>query len=456
MECCRRPRSPRSATTKTYAPPLYVPSDLVAPAKTPTKRSLATDPDPNTSSDDSSTHSAPPPAHHAHAKGPAPASAHPAVLRLMTYNFFLRPPLIADYKGDSKEERLEEFIHRVLPRYDILALQETFSGYSSRVARLEKAAVRQGYLGHVRGPQGTVLHGHLLDAGLLVLSRWPIIESSNWTYSRGVTVDRLAAKGVSYTHHVHPDCENVHLHLFNTHLQASYSTAPDPHQNPSVACRDDQVRELAEFIHHHVSKHVLATVPADAVATAASKDVAMPSRPSSPRLHDVPPPASSDSNDAASATRDKLHHLILVCGDLNVNSLQSNQTEYQRLLDMLKGPQQQFAVADLLAQHGSVDYTQIPWRWLSQKRRDLSRDIFEQEGGRLDYILSLSPAEKAISAAGGPWNVHNVVIDKCEAEHPSFLQLSDHMGVAATLAWPGSSAVMEAAQGKDEAMHSAE
>ncbi|KNE56453.1 hypothetical protein AMAG_02258 [Allomyces macrogynus ATCC 38327] len=383
-----------------------------------------------------------------------PVSA--ATLRIMTYNFFLRPPFVSDYHGDSKDQRLSEFIARVLPRYDLLALQETFAGYSTRVSALEAAAAALGFVGHVRGPAGSFLRGgYLIDSGLLVLSRWPIVRHAKLTYSSAVTVDKLASKGASYSHHVHPTRQDLHLHVFNTHLQASYETEPDFESDASVRCRSEQLRELAEFVHDHVRAH--AEVPPRAQRVERSADAAkqdeedervapdalVPSGSdqivlAAPGADSAPLPPQDDTNGKVTLTNDDdtndaplAQHLILVCGDLNVNSKQTGQHEYRAMLETL-ARNGTYVVTDLLAAQNRDNYTQVPWEWLTHRRHQLTYDVLQREGARLDYMLLLEPVAEPTAAT---WKF-DVDIDPCQAENPEFVQLSDHMGVAATVALP--------------------
>lgn len=67
------------------------------------------------------------------------------VARVLTYNMFLRPPLVKSNPSDFKELRLSLFCDQVLPHFDIIALQEVFELGSSRQARLISAAKRHGY-----------------------------------------------------------------------------------------------------------------------------------------------------------------------------------------------------------------------------------------------------------------------------------------------------------------------
>jgi len=58
------------------------------------------------------------------------------------------------------------------------------------------------------------------DAGLIILSRFPIVQTEFFEYIYGVLSDALSLKGVLYAKIVVGDSRI--LHLFNTHTQASY------------------------------------------------------------------------------------------------------------------------------------------------------------------------------------------------------------------------------------------
>lgn len=80
------------------------------------------------------------------------------------------------------------------------------------------------------------------DSGLMVFSRYPIVDSGFESYTEGTDVDWLADKGVA---HVvierSPDCE---AHIFLTHTQASYAVSAEQHSGE----RASQLRQAAEFI----------------------------------------------------------------------------------------------------------------------------------------------------------------------------------------------------------------
>jgi endonuclease/exonuclease/phosphatase family metal-dependent hydrolase len=80
-----------------------------------------------------------------------------------------------------------------------------------------------------------------MDAGLLVLSRYPMVTAENCLFKRSAHSDRVAAKGVLY---VKLELGTQSLHLFNTHMQAFYSR----HDEQAIAVKAAQTRELAAFV----------------------------------------------------------------------------------------------------------------------------------------------------------------------------------------------------------------
>ena len=52
-------------------------------------------------------------------------------VRLLSYNFFLRPPPVNNNGSDYKNERLKDFIE-FLPEFDIICFQEIFTTLTDR------------------------------------------------------------------------------------------------------------------------------------------------------------------------------------------------------------------------------------------------------------------------------------------------------------------------------------
>ncbi|KAJ2634673.1 hypothetical protein GGF40_004057 [Coemansia sp. RSA 1286] len=161
-------------------------------------------------------------------------------LRVLTQNMFMRPPLIKNNKSDWKDLRLDHFIEHILPKYDIICLQEMFEYASSRRARLFAAAEKLGYKYYVASERRFLWH-MAIDGGLVILSKLPIVHMETITYQRGMGPDWLAQKGVLYAK---VDVGGgSHTHVFTTHTQASYGEV--------VVTQPDVKRRLAQLYEFH-------------------------------------------------------------------------------------------------------------------------------------------------------------------------------------------------------------
>ena len=64
-------------------------------------------------------------------------------IRLLTYNFFCRPPPINTNKDDYKDSRLKDFIDQ-LKNFDIICFQELFTTLNDRKHRMIREGATQG------------------------------------------------------------------------------------------------------------------------------------------------------------------------------------------------------------------------------------------------------------------------------------------------------------------------
>ncbi len=164
-------------------------------------------------------------------------------IRLLTYNIFLRS-LVKNNHSDWKEERLEDFC-RLLKNYDIICLQEMFGTLSSRKQKLIRAATISGFFFFVDTSSPDFLSRYLADGGLMILSRFPIVANLYHKFRYGVVADSLAEKGLIYAKISIKDC---YLHLFTTHLQASYFESGETNFIASLETRKEQIRFINYLI----------------------------------------------------------------------------------------------------------------------------------------------------------------------------------------------------------------
>ncbi|KAJ3255797.1 hypothetical protein HK103_006055 [Boothiomyces macroporosus] len=162
-------------------------------------------------------------------------------MKFLTYNIYLRPPLIHSKGGDFKDGRLQKFL-RHISNYDIICLQECFGVLSHRQQTLLDHAKEEGFQYSVVSPSN---YSNLqIDCGLVILSKFPFVETVFKCYGNGCHSDRYAAKGVLGA------CVEINsekVWVFTTHTQASYQLWPEL-SDPAVMARTAQLRMLQEYI----------------------------------------------------------------------------------------------------------------------------------------------------------------------------------------------------------------
>lgn len=167
-------------------------------------------------------------------------------IRVLSYNIFLLPnPFfcnLLDHKhSDYKTERCK-LISNIIQKYDIILFQEIHPSMNFRSDLIIKNAKKYGleYSYYSLGP--TFLSQYCLSNGLLVISRYPIIETDSIGFTQSSSYDNFIEKGCIYTK---VKINDIHqpIHIFNTHLQSSYDKTPKWEQ-----IRSKQLIELKEFL----------------------------------------------------------------------------------------------------------------------------------------------------------------------------------------------------------------
>ena len=140
------------------------------------------------------------------------------MLKILTYNIILRPPLINTNSDDCKDQRMEHFM-KIMDEFDVICLQEIFGSFNTRKQGLIFKSQKQGYLYHAASPDPPFCSFKVAEGGLLTLSKYPIVYTEFEAYRKGAMCDQYSYKGVLYTKIKVGEC---HLHVFNTHLQSTY------------------------------------------------------------------------------------------------------------------------------------------------------------------------------------------------------------------------------------------
>ncbi len=334
-------------------------------------------------------------------------------IHLLTYNVFMRP--VVGMTTDLKDTRVP-FIAEAIRKYDVVCFQELFSQLNYRRKDILNYANRCGFK-HVSKPPDVKLKSllslKLLNSGLLTISKYPIVETEFIEFKEKAGVDALAAKGVLYSKIKTPN--HRHIHLFNTHTQATYHNEYQPdnksdHKN--FLARLKQLEEIRVAVDKCLNTH-------------------------SRLFRDGP---------------DNFKDLVLVVGDFNVNSrgkpLPADRfaelawvkkqklpafLEYDYLTGVLSKDGKD-SIEDLAFEaYGShpVTFGDVEHHEEEHKKRPrevhlTNPDEFMSEQS-LDYIFRLTPFFDF--ACRSPFKLRDCRVNEFFAQHEKFTQLSDHYGL---------------------------
>ena len=174
-------------------------------------------------------------------------------VHLLSYNFFARPPPVNTNGTDYKNERLRDFIE-YLHDFDIICFQEVFTTLNDRKHRMVREGAKAGLKYYVEGKTPSFFSNFITDTGLLILSRYEIVENDSYEYYLNISGDAPSMKGILYAK---IKINDRYLFLFNTHLQSSYYDESQSNINCTIQVRTKQTEELINFVYNkllHIPK----------------------------------------------------------------------------------------------------------------------------------------------------------------------------------------------------------
>ncbi|RKO89547.1 Endonuclease/exonuclease/phosphatase [Blyttiomyces helicus] len=311
------------------------------------------------------------------------SSPPPPPIRFLTLNFFLRPPGVSEKgTGDWKEERLRLFAVNEFPNYDVIAFQETF-GYLSKRRELCVNLAKGAGLVHSALCPIPPLFAVRADAGLVILSRFPIVAIEHFVFDRGTEVgDWLAAKGILYAK---IQLSNQFLHLFTTHLQSTDTSK-------AIVKRAKQFTESKSFIDKTLTKHAR-----------------------------------------------RAGEVALYVGDMNVDARASGDdgvghgAEWETMMGVYSGRTHADAVRYDV---GDVCYETMGEHPITTSKLRLGPEFEAPDRKCIDFILTLRPAAAdgtALPGAQDGVRFEDVTVQKFPVDGQPFSFLSDHFGVSTNI-----------------------
>lgn len=167
------------------------------------------------------------------------------MVKLLSLNLFLRPPLIHTNESDHKDARLDYFTTHIIQQYDIICLQEVFSSYTLRQHKLIEVGLGNQFLYYARSPNPRLMSSHLIDCGLVIMSKYRIVESDFRPFRFSMLPDSLSYKGVLYAKIL---INKKFVHVFTSHLQSKHPTNDSGRYLAYRHVRRSQLIELRNFV----------------------------------------------------------------------------------------------------------------------------------------------------------------------------------------------------------------
>lgn len=114
-----------------------------------------------------------------------------------------------------------------------------------------REALKHGFRFFLASEAPALLQPQLIDGGLVILSKHPIVYSARHGYRAGIHSDGLTTKEVLFARVQLP---SGHLNVFTTHTQATYCEADPSRHLPCCHVRLAQLVEARDFIYEQLSK----------------------------------------------------------------------------------------------------------------------------------------------------------------------------------------------------------
>ena len=104
-----------------------------------------------------------------------------------------------------------------------------------------------GFEYHANSPPARFFSSYICDGGLLILSKFPIVHNYFHLFETpAASDDAMSMKGCLYAKISLEKLGGGHLHIFTTHLQASYLEEELPIYVDTYVARYEQLKEVKQ------------------------------------------------------------------------------------------------------------------------------------------------------------------------------------------------------------------
>ena len=291
-------------------------------------------------------------------------------VKFLQVDIQMRPKLFHLFKNEYNNERAQELL-KLVKDFDVVAVNEIHSSVSNNVVAFVKGMRELGFKYSVGLPNIEYSTLEVVDGGLILFSKLPILKSDTIKFALSSGQDMLVGKGTVYAQ-IQTTPEN-YIHVLATNLQSlSDNSIPE-----CQSVRMNQLRETLRLINKN------------------KKDL----------------------------------NPIVILGNFNIDANNEEcvgkmkHNEYQRMFKTLQQDGYQFI--DLLldstdshpATYGAGDKTLID-------SRDINSNMCN------DYIILLNPLDGPYSMDG-----HITEVNRLECDNKHFKFVSPHFGVQSEIAF---------------------
>ena len=140
-------------------------------------------------------------------------------------------------------------LYDICKSFDIILLQECFADiFLSKYFLIQEC--KQFHI--IGNTCPNTFSSKLVDSGLLILSKYPIQTYTFIPYQQSAYIDALSNKGFI---HAIIQTKHTHIHIYNTHLQASYTS----NDNDVLKIKLNQLECLSNYIQKqkYTNEHVI-------------------------------------------------------------------------------------------------------------------------------------------------------------------------------------------------------
>ena len=188
------------------------------------------------------------------------------VIKFLDMNSMLLPllPENPNYKAGCQYERLSDMFVEVFQDYDIITMQEVLAIFTGELKEIViEFALKAGFIYHYEQKPSCPLpiEPYFCDSGLMILSRFPIVESDFQQFSLGLFDDAEVQRGILYAKIQITAGKTIQV--FTLHTQCTNYSYESQYVKVARMIRDSAMDELVAFMETKITGDSLTLLAGD-------------------------------------------------------------------------------------------------------------------------------------------------------------------------------------------------